>query len=100
MLAVAVSVPVVRRFVGPPPGLAGAARLQFGVYDPHQAFADVDWLAVEHVFVSWRADNGLRLTQARDYAAARRRMLMVSVEPWAKDGRNPRLLLRDTVAGA
>jgi cellulose synthase (UDP-forming) len=77
-------------------------NLNFGVYDPNHAFADLkDSIAIEQIFVSWLDPDPRAIKSAFDYARQRNRWLMITVEPWA-DGRTngAATLLKDICAGS
>jgi endoglucanase len=58
--------------------------LGYGVYDPEERFSKSDRIAVEHVFVRWGGYDRHLLRAAFEYAAARNRWLMITVEPWGE----------------
>jgi endoglucanase len=76
-----------------------AQGIGFGVYDPEHRFAGSDWLAIEHVFLSWRESAGPEWRAAIAYAAAHNRMLMVTVEPWTAHNRAAATLFGDILVG-
>jgi endoglucanase len=57
--------------------------IAYGVYDPQERFSGSDRIAIEHVFVQWGAYHRDKLGAALNYAIARNRWLMVTVEPWS-----------------
>jgi cellulose synthase (UDP-forming) len=81
-------------------GESAGTRPKLGVYDPDQAFSEDDEVAIEHIFVSWTRDEAALIQQSYEYARARDRWLMVTVEPWADPRRSgERTLIRDVLAG-
>ena len=60
-----------------PPG-----EIPFGVYDPPGSFATTDGVTIEHLFLPWEDVALQSLYEAADYAAARGRVLLVTLEPW------------------
>ncbi|HEY1454762.1 MAG TPA: glycosyl hydrolase [Roseiarcus sp.] len=76
-----------------------AERLQYGVYDPDERFADSNRLAVEHIFVHWQPHDVARIRGAHTRASSRNRWLMVTIEPWPAHGRAAETLFSDIVAG-
>ena len=71
------------------------ARLQYGVYDPEQRFANSNRIGIEHIFVPWQPIDAAGLRSASEYAAARNRWLMVTVEPWQAHDRTAEALFSD-----
>ena len=73
----------------------------FGVYDPDHEFSGNSNIAIEHAFVTWTdPDISGEIQRAYDYAKARNRWLMLTIEPWFSNGRQSENLLKDTLAGA
>jgi endoglucanase len=62
---------------------ATVSAVPFGVYDPEKRFGDTAGIAIEHVFMPWENVDLSTLDAAGDYAAARGRALLVTVEPWS-----------------
>ena len=60
-----------------PPG-----DLPFGVYDPNGTFADDPGVAIEHLFLPWEDVFLPSLIDADNYALARGRTVLVTIEPW------------------
>ena len=60
-----------------PPG-----PLPFGAYDPGGDFADDPQPVIEHVFLPWQDVYLPSLQDADAYALARKRALLVTLEPW------------------
>ncbi|WP_209425064.1 glycosyl hydrolase [Pararhodobacter sp. SW119] len=60
-----------------PPG-----DIPFGVYDPPGNFARTDGVTIEHLFLPWEDVALASLVDAADYATARGRVLLVTLEPW------------------
>jgi endoglucanase len=58
---------------------------KFGVYDPFGDFRDDTHVVTEHVFLSWIDVDLSVLSAADDYASARGRALLFTVEPWSWD---------------
>ena len=63
--------------VAAPPG-----TLAFGVYDPEGTYAADTEVTIEHVFLPWEGVDLSTLQVADIYARARRRALLVTIEPW------------------
>ena len=61
-----------------PPG-----SLPFGVYDPNGDFTDLNGVSIEHLFLPWEDVLLSSLEEAEDYAKARDRTLLVTIEPWS-----------------
>ena len=75
-------------------------RVNYGVYDPDQHFSTAKGVAIEHVFLSWLSpDLGDVISSFFEETKKRNRWLMITIEPFAMDGRGPELL-NDIVAGA
>lgn len=77
-----------------PPG-----EIPFGVYDPPANFTETDGVTIEHVFMPWEDVSLDSLFDAADYAAARGRVLLVTLEPWtwSRSERNTPDMLRTGV---
>jgi endoglucanase len=60
-----------------PPG-----GVPFGVYDPPGNFSTASGVTIEHLFLPWEDVALSSLNDAADYAAARGRVLLVTLEPW------------------
>jgi beta-mannanase len=73
-------------------------RLNYGVYDSHQRFSKAKGVAVEHIFVSWLSNTD-SISSSFQYANERNRWLIITIEPFAVEGRRSQLL-DDVVAGA
>jgi cellulose synthase (UDP-forming) len=74
-------------------------HVNYGVYDLHQRFSKAKGLAIEHIFVSWlSSDTSDTIRSSFEYASARNRWLMITIEPAAIEGRRSELL-EDIVAG-
>ena len=83
-----------------PPEVTSAVR--FGVYDPEGSFGATAGVAIEHVFMPWENVDLSTLDAAGEYAAARGRELLVTIEPWSwVGGANPqgKALRADILAG-
>jgi len=79
----------------------GAIRL--GVYDPSLSFKDSPQISIEHLFISWSGFQQDQFRSQAQYAAARKRQLLISIEPWtpAPDGKEgSETLLRQTLSGS
>ena len=72
-------------------------QVNYGVYDTHRRFSEAKGVAVEHIFVSWLS-NSDSISSSFQYANARNRWLMITIEPFAIQGRESQLL-DDVVAG-
>ena len=94
-LGIAASAALVSSTVAVPPG-----QTPFGVYDPSGDFGDANDVTIEHVFLPWEDVAVASLTDADDYAFARRRALLVTLEPWTwnKSERNTPEALRQGIA--
>ena len=57
--------------------------ITFGAYDPHGDFDEPSSSRIEHLFLPWEDVDLSTLTLADDYAQARGRSLLISVEPWS-----------------
>ena len=74
----------------------------FGAYDPHGNFRDDRNAKIEGLFLPWQDVDLSTLTQADDYARARGRSLLITVEPWTwskKERVSPPALLQGILAG-
>ena len=75
-------------------------RVNYGVYDFDQQFSKARGVAVEHIFVSWLSpDSSDAISSSFAYAKERNRWLMITIEPFAVEGRRSELL-DDVAAGA
>lgn len=59
------------------------ASIDFGAYDPHGDFSEPSTSKIEHLFLPWEDVDLSTLTAADDYARARGRTLMITIEPWS-----------------
>ena len=77
-----------------PPG-----DLPYGVYDPPGHFSATEGVTIEHLFLPWEDVALGSLYDAADYAAARGRVLLVTLEPWTwvRSERSSPEALRDGV---
>jgi endoglucanase len=78
-------------------------HVNYGVYDFDQrkSFSQAKGIAVEHIFLSWlSSDSRDAIIYSFEHARERNRWLMITVEPFAVDGRNPVQLLDDIITGA
>ena len=74
--------------------------VNYGVYDLHQQFSKAKRVAIEHIFVSWlSSDASDAIRSSFEYAKERNRWLMITIEPFAVEGRRSQLL-DDVVSGA
>lgn len=55
----------------------------FGSYDPYGDFSTQTDVSIEHVFLPWEDVELEGLTQADEYAFARGRTVLLSIEPWS-----------------
>ena len=80
--------------VAAPPG-----NLPFGAFDPDEYFASDSELTIEHVFLPWEDVNLGSLLDADQYALARNRALMITIEPWTwtRSERNTAEFLREGI---
>jgi cellulose synthase (UDP-forming) len=75
-------------------------QVNYGVYDFHQRFSKARGVAIEHIFVSWlSSDSSDAISSSFASAKERNRWLMITLEPFAVEGRRSKLL-DDVVAGA
>ena len=82
-----------------PGGAAPPGDLPFGAYDPEGYFSDDPGLAIEHVFMPWEDVNLGSLQDADQYAVARNRALLITIEPWTwtRSERNTARFLREGI---
>ncbi|WP_173934752.1 glycoside hydrolase family 26 protein [Chelativorans sp. Marseille-P2723] len=59
------------------------ASLDFGAYDPHGDFSDDRNPKIEHLFLPWEDVDLASLAVADEYARARGRDLLITIEPWS-----------------
>lgn len=73
--------------------------LRFGCYDPYGDFSEDSRVATEHLFLPWEDVELSSLSFADEYALARGRNVLVTVEPWswAKDWNVTSPELRDLI---
>ena len=64
-------------------GAAPPGTLPFGIYDPNGEFSDDPEVQIEHLFLPWEDVFLQSLDLADDYAQARGRSVLVTVEPWS-----------------
>jgi len=86
--------PVAAQVAPLPPG-----NIPFGAYDPPGNFASTRDVTIEHLFLPWEDVALESLFGAADYAAARGRVLLVTLEPWTwvTSDRNTPAALRDGI---
>lgn len=77
-----------------PPG-----SVPFGAYDPDGDFAKETDVQIEHVFLPWEDVALESLIEADNYALARNRALLVTLEPWtwSRSERNTPKALREGI---
>jgi beta-mannanase len=61
-----------------------AGPLHLGIYDPERLFSKSTDFSFEHIFVHWQDFSASNYRSFAQYAAARNRQLMVTVEPWTR----------------
>ena len=61
------------------------SSIGFGAYDPHGQFSNDASTGIEHLFLPWEDVDLATLALADDYATARGRALLITVEPWSWD---------------
>ena len=75
-------------------------RVNYGVYDFYQRFSKARGVAIEHTFVSWlSSDSSEAINSSFAYAKGGNRWLMITIEPFAVEGRRSQLM-GDIVDGA
>ncbi|MDK1385681.1 Beta-1,3-xylanase [Ensifer psoraleae] len=57
--------------------------IDLGAYDPHGDFGEPSQSKIEHLFLPWEDVDLSTLALADDYARARGRSLMITIEPWS-----------------
>jgi beta-mannanase len=57
--------------------------ITFGAYDPHGDFSERSASRIEHLFLPWEDVDLTTLNIADEYAHARGRTLMITIEPWS-----------------
>ena len=57
--------------------------ITFGAYDPHGDFGEAASSRIEHLFLPWEDVDLSTLALADDYALARGRTLLITIEPWS-----------------
>ena len=94
-LLVTLALPASSQVAPLPPG-----DIPFGVYDPPGNFSETEGVTIEHLFLPWEDVALESLFGAADYAAARGRVLLVTLEPWTwvRSTRNAPQVLRDGIA--
>ncbi len=92
----AIAVPLMVSAAVVPPG-----DLPYGAFDPVGDFSDETDVLIEHIFLPWEDVSLVSLLDADEYALARDRALMVTIEPWTwtVDERNTPRFLRDGILG-
>ena len=93
-LALGLCLPLALPIAAAPPG-----DLPFGVYDPEGQFQADSKVVIEHVFLPWEDVNLASLLDADQYALARNRALMITIEPWTwtRSERNTAEFLREGI---
>ncbi len=66
------------------PSLMTDGSVMFGAYDPREKLSKLSAIGIEHIFVQWNAFDKSILKAAADRAADRKRILLVTVEPFTK----------------
>jgi len=56
--------------------------LPFGAYDPHGDFTNDKFAKIEHLFLPWEDVDLSFLSIADEYALARGREILITIEPW------------------
>jgi beta-mannanase len=77
--------------------------IDFGAYDPHGDFNERSSSKIEHLFLAWEDVDLSTLALADDYAKARGRSLMITIEPWSWSPEwrlSPQELLNSILSGA
>jgi endoglucanase len=64
--------------------LTAAEPLLVGIYDRHRIFSGSRGVAIEHIFLNWFPFRQEDYRAAAEYAAARNRQLMITLEPWTR----------------
>ena len=105
-LAVALAAGLTAALVPPSPAAAQVpappGSIPFGVYDPPGDFAGTADVTIEHIFLPWEDVALETLFDAGAYAAARGRVLLVTLEPWTwvrSDRNTPDYLRRGLLSG-
>ncbi|WP_135448860.1 MULTISPECIES: glycoside hydrolase family 26 protein [Tabrizicola] len=93
-LALSLCLPLALPGEAAPPG-----DLPFGVYDPDGQFQADTQVTIEHVFLPWEDVNLSSLLDVDQYALARNRALLITIEPWTwtRSERNTARFLRDGI---
>lgn len=87
--------------IGAVPALAAPpGPMPYGAYDPGGDYTDDGALVIEHLFLPWEDVFLPSLTDADAYALARKRALVVTVEPWTwtRSERNTPAILQAGIA--
>jgi beta-mannanase len=87
--------------------LAGAvpekavSQLNFGVYDPEGECQRADWIAIEHLFISWAAFRPGDLLRQLGVIGSKGRRPLITIEPWCDQAitSQPSELLDDVTKG-
>jgi endoglucanase len=95
MLLAVLALPAAAQVAPLPPG-----EIPFGVYDPPGNYSETEGVTIEHLFLPWEDVALESLFGAADYAAARGRVLLVTLEPWTwvRSERNTPERLRNGLA--
>ncbi|WP_051661005.1 glycosyl hydrolase [Bosea sp. 117] len=104
-LIAAVAIPVFAQPTTTAPAATDARpkAAAFGAYDPNGTLGDDPNVRVEHVYIPWLNADLTSLKRADQYAQARDRDLLITIEPWSwVPGTNPssQKLLAGILAGA
>jgi beta-mannanase len=76
--------------------------VRFGVYDPHGTFSSASTINIEHIYVPWLDLDLGSISAASEYALARGRALVITIEPWswsARSSTDPDTLHKDILSG-
>ncbi|EEW26442.1 glycoside hydrolase family 26 protein [Rhodobacter ferrooxidans] len=98
--AVGVAAVLLMTTVVPAAQAAPPGPMPYGAYDPGGDYIDDPALAIEHLFLPWQDVFLPSLQEADTYALARKRALLVTLEPWTwtRDERNTPEFLRKGIA--
>src|SRR5580704_430973 len=58
------------------------SQLNFGVYDPEGECRRADWIAIEHLFISWAAYRPGDLLRQLAVIGSKGRRPLITIEPW------------------
>ncbi len=83
-------------------GLPEAIKSDYtiGVYDPDKVFNASNQIAIEQVYLDWSRTEQMSIIEDADtYGSARERWLLITLEPWEREGASTVDLLTDIAAG-